>query len=401
MDKKRKLVKPAFYDRFACIADRCPLTCCQEWKIAVDDAAYERWKRTVLPNGQILGDYTMRREGQRVIALNECGRCPFLDGKKLCKLVLVYGDEMLSETCAIFPREVHEFDDRVECALTPCCPAVIDLLREQDRFVLRGTGIYETGFDPKRHGGEEQGMLYRVRELFCKLMQRDAGSVENNLLVIFYIALELLEAWEQGESAEEKLALYQTGQALAELERAVAETKGEMLFTLEERNELFLDLTVNYRKEGLYQSYLEPAAGLAEDLESVYGEEGSREEQEALVQRHRAFGQDMQQYGTLFRNILTGELYAETLLPEYTLRDMVVKLQWIAMEYAVIRQVLFLLWQEEKFLSYEKVRDEMVIIFRMMGYDDNDITEYLENSFESLIWDWGYFALVVGTGTPG
>ena len=30
------------------------------------------------------------------------------------------------------------------------------------------------------------------------------------------------------------------------------------------------------------------------------------------------------------------------------------------------------------------------------GYEDADIREYLENSFASPIWDWGYFALVVG-----
>lgn len=306
---------------------------------------------------------------------------------------------MLSDACAIFPREVHEFDDRVEYALTPCCPAVIDLLREQDAFVLCGSEIDETDSDPELHGDAERELLYRVRELFCRLMQRGTGSVEHNLLVIFYIALELLEAWERGESVEEKLALYQTGQTLTELEDAVARAEGELLYTLEERNELFLDLAVNYRKEGLYQSYLEPAAGLAEDLESIYGEEGSRKEQEALMQRHRAFERDMQQYETLFRNILTGELYAESLLPEYNLQDMVIKLQWIAMEYAVIRQTLFLSWQEKKAISYETIRDEMVVIFRMTGYDDDDIVEYLENSFERLIWDWGYFALVVGTGT--
>ena len=391
------MVKPVFYDRFTCIADQCPLTCCQEWKIAVDDTAYERWKRTALPDGRTLSEHTTSRDGQRVIALNKRGRCPFLDEKMLCKLVLAYGDEMLSKTCAVFPREVHEFDDRVECALTPCCPAVIDLLREQNTFVLCETGTYETDSDPELHGDAKEALLYRVRELFCRLIQRETGSVEQNLLVIFYIALDLLEAWEQGESVEEKLALYRTGQALTKLDGAVAEAKGELLFTLEERNELFLDLAVNYRKEGLYQSYLEPAARLAEDLESVYGEEGSREEQEALLQRYGAFERDMQPYGMLFRNLLAGELYAECLLPGYTLQDMAVKLQWIAMEYAVIRQVLFLLWQEEKSISYETIRDEMVVIFRMTGYDDDDIVEYLENSFKSLIWDWGYFALVVGT----
>jgi lysine-N-methylase len=32
----------------------------------------------------------------------------------------------------------------------------------------------------------------------------------------------------------------------------------------------------------------------------------------------------------------------------------------------------------------------------MMGYDQEDICEYLEKSFENLIWDWGYLALLIG-----
>ncbi len=32
----------------------------------------------------------------------------------------------------------------------------------------------------------------------------------------------------------------------------------------------------------------------------------------------------------------------------------------------------------------------------MTGYDEEDIYEYLENSFEELVWDWGYLALVIG-----
>ena len=44
----------------------------------------------------------------------------------------------------------------------------------------------------------------------------------------------------------------------------------------------------------------------------------------------------------------------------------------------------------------DRVRDYIVIICRMTGYDEEDIYEYLENSFEELVWDWGYLALVVG-----
>jgi len=38
----------------------------------------------------------------------------------------------------------------------------------------------------------------------------------------------------------------------------------------------------------------------------------------------------------------------------------------------------------------------MVVISRMTGYEEDDIREYLENSFEELLWEWGYFALITG-----
>ncbi len=47
-------------------------------------------------------------------------------------------------------------------------------------------------------------------------------------------------------------------------------------------------------------------------------------------------------------------------------------------------------------LPYETLRDYMVVISRMTGYEEEDIREYLENSFEELLWEWGYFALITG-----
>ena len=37
-----------------------------------------------------------------------------------------------------------------------------------------------------------------------------------------------------------------------------------------------------------------------------------------------------------------------------------------------------------------------VVISRMTGYEEEDVREYLENSFEELLWEWGYFALITG-----
>ena len=72
--------------------------------------------------------------------------------------------------------------------------------------------------------------------------------------------------------------------------------------------------------------------------------------------------------------------------------------QWIAIEYVMIRHSIFLQWivEGEDKLVYEMVRDKMVVLSRMTGYDVEDIEEYLANSFEGITWEWGYFALLVG-----
>ena len=68
-------MKPDYYDEFQCIADACSLTCCQEWKIAVDRktaAVMEKQKRrkgSVRKDGPYLIIQKMR-DG-RIITLDE------------------------------------------------------------------------------------------------------------------------------------------------------------------------------------------------------------------------------------------------------------------------------------------------------------------------------------------
>ena len=90
-------------------------------------------------------------------------------------------------------------------------------------------------------------------------------------------------------------------------------------------------------------------------------------------------------YQPLMRRFLLTELYADSLKPEGNLEEMVVQVQWIAMEYATIRHAVFLHWLlsqgEGSFceegistscrrgISYEDVRDYMVVVSRMTGSD--------------------------------
>ena len=36
---------PDYYDKFKCIADKCPDTCCAGWQIVIDEASLEKYKK--------------------------------------------------------------------------------------------------------------------------------------------------------------------------------------------------------------------------------------------------------------------------------------------------------------------------------------------------------------------
>ena len=258
----------------------------------------------------------------------------------------------------------------------PCCPAVVDLLwgRECIRFSDEA--------DSASYGAYEA--VYGVRKRFLTIMSDRAYRPAQSLCMLFYMALDLCDA---GDSWKAEVSKYGDVHFRKELADAVEHAGVDCMAAFVERNELFLDLAENYRKEGLYRAFLTPAAEEAEQIAEDYG----KIRKEDLD----AFAQAFSPYEALMRCYLQSEIFSECLGEPDDVEYVTVKLQWIALEYAAIRHAAFLCWHREGALSYETMRSCMVILSRMLGYEDEDIWEYLENSFERLIWDWGYFALVV------
>ena len=384
-----KRIRPNYYEQFTCIADKCPITCCQEWKIAVDEETSRSWKtmeppETLRRHRTHLSDYTMRKEGERVIRLEEDHRCPFLADDKLCCLVSAYGDAVLSETCTVFPREVHVFANHEEETLMPCCPAFIDLLNKQQEIV------FPEPIQDLTSGIQE---LFLIRSKILQLFEDPSISVEELLKEAFYILLELDK---QGSLTENLIEDYFSKESIGKLRAAIGQIPADELDTMDECNELLQDLAVNYRKEGLYRRYLDPVIEGAKQISESYEEDVMRE---AMQQFEASFAA----YEPLMRKFLQNEIYSDLLVPDGSLKTMIVALQWIAMEYAVIRHSVFLIYLSDNMendvkrkIDYETVRDYLVVFTRMTGYDQEDIYEYLENSFESVQWDWGYLALIIG-----
>lgn len=372
-------VRPDYYEKFQCIADRCTITCCQEWKIGVDNETNRKWKKllppdTVVDKKKNLSAYTVKKDGMRVIALDEKHRCPFLNEEKLCRLLCTYTDRVLSDTCTQFPREVHRFSTHEEETLMPCCPAVIDIWKDAKEIVF-----------PKVDR-EYKDLLFAIREHMMELLEDSTQRLEDQLKQGFYILLELNK---QDSLTMQLVNEYFSGESVAQLREAIAQISMDELDSMDECNELLQDLAVNYQKEGLYKKYLDPILLQAEKLSETYAAD-------TMCEDLQLFEKQFRQWQSLLRKFLLNEFYSDLLVPDGDLESMIVSMQWIGMEYAVIRHSVFLKWLERKQFTYEELRDYMVVITRMTGYEQEDIVEYLQNSFESLVWDWGYFALVTG-----
>lgn len=385
---------PDYYHSFSCTADRCPITCCREWKIGVDAATYRKWEHLPPPpdvavRRKNLCAYTKKVDEQSVIKLDSRHLCPFLDDCSLCRLVLTYGDSALSETCAAFPRETHIFTHHEEKTLMPCCPAVIDLWYAQGaiRFPLPEYEVLGMG-----NFGSSNSTLFSLRSHIVNLLQDTTVSPEMALQKIFFI---LCECNRTQELSAELIEEYFSSESLKQLSDAICDIAPSLSDTLSECNELLQDLAVNYQQEGLYHEYLSTIGTLAKAF--------SAEDSPELSSEQRDFHNALKPYLPLMRCFLANEAFSDLLMQEdMSLSHMLIRMQWIALQYVAIRQCLFLLWDHNcqnggtQDLSYETVRETIVILTRMTGYEESDIYEYLEECFASPIWEWGYLSLICG-----
>lgn len=397
----KKHIRPDYYDEFKCIADKCSFTCCQEWNIAVDQNTLREWK-DIKFQGKNLETYTKTKQGVKAISLTQNHQCPFLNENKLCKLVMEHGDAILSDTCTTFPRQIHEYKDRIESSVVSCCPEVVDILHRQDR--IRLIDSQENSYASVISDGEQsvgsndsdrKATLQEMRDCFMNIVQNPIVDLNMEMMILFQIVLEIFSC--RGATIHE-LNVCQSDTYLKKMAEEINQMEFDPIGTFEENNELFLDLVENYRKEGLYTRHLKGTVELAERLENSANEQD--------LKQLEKFNVAMKEYDLLFRNYLAAELFTNALVPDCNLESFVVMVQWISLEYVSMRHFIYLKWMlsnketteqnQHETILYTDVRDGIVLISRITGYDQEDIVEYLDNSFQSRIWDWGYLALIIG-----
>lgn len=377
-----KIIKPYYYDKFKCIGGDCSYSCCQQWDINVDDKTLRKWTKLPVPPTAInckgkLSDYVKNTEGWNQLVFNKKNRCPFLNSKELCDVVCTYGEENIPLTCHTFPRETHHFSNCTEMYLTPGCPAVLDLLWDGDVFSL----IVETSDDDsttKNISNNKLDGLFKLRKLFFDIASDDTLSIETALKSMFFIGSEIYH---------NNIGLKELKLNMKELSSEIDSLSCDFESSFLEKNELFLDVIEIYHENSKYMDFIEPLSAYANNvtLNSI----------SFIEEKYNKF---ISNYNlTKYLRLLIQEEIMSALVTESTssVEDVILKLQWITMEYSVIKHSLFLQFINDLTIDLNTIKQTVTYIYRIMGYTDSDIVEYFENSFEELIWPWGYYSLIL------
>ncbi|MBM7561640.1 flagellin lysine-N-methylase [Fusibacter tunisiensis] len=136
-----KLYMPKYALDFQCIADKCEDSCCKGWSVDLDIETYKHYqkiedgplKKIVAENIYLNPECVDQSVDYAKVTLTPKKRCPFLSKENLCNIQAQYGEDLLSNVCATYPRIYNRVNGKIELSMSTSCPEVMRLiLQDQD-----------------------------------------------------------------------------------------------------------------------------------------------------------------------------------------------------------------------------------------------------------------------------
>ncbi|MBR2408517.1 MAG: flagellin lysine-N-methylase [Lachnospiraceae bacterium] len=265
-------VRPDYYEKFKCIADRCEATCCAGWQIVIDEGAMECYKSQQGEYGEVLRERIDWSEG---VFKQDCRkRCAFLKDNNLCEMYERLGEVSLCFTCANYPRHIEEFENLREVTLTISCPEVARILLEQKEPVK----FTEEEIDTDEEEFEDFDLFFfsyleDARKIMIAILQKRSLSVAVRVSLVQKMAEEMQTIIE-GSDLFDLADVFDTYEEEANLAKAVSEAEQELEAFYENKLEIFFYSKTAferlYKLEFLSEDW---EAYLDKCRETLYGED--------------------------------------------------------------------------------------------------------------------------------
>ena len=197
-----RIFRPAYYDRFHCIAGACPDSCCKEWTVVVDPEAAAKYRALPGPLGDRLRAAMDTDEAGDTELVLEDGRCPMWRSDGLCQIQVQIGEEALCQVCRRFPRLTHDYGDFVELGLELSCPEAARLIFASPAAPFLWEDV-PGGTEPA-YDRQAMTILRQTRQTLLAFLEDRTYSIGQVLTVLLLYCYDVDDALSFSEDAPEE-----------------------------------------------------------------------------------------------------------------------------------------------------------------------------------------------------
>jgi lysine-N-methylase len=166
-----KTYAPNYYEKFHCIAGACRHSCCIGWDVYIDEETLCIYENMGGIMGERVRTHLREKEDGTCFEMCEGGRCPMLNERGLCNIILEKGEDFISEICREHPRFYNFFSDRTELGLGLSCEeAARIILSQEEKTEL--TVISEDETEEEELWADEAYILGKRAQIFEVLNER-------------------------------------------------------------------------------------------------------------------------------------------------------------------------------------------------------------------------------------
>ncbi len=172
-------ITPSYCKNFRCSAGQCSDNCCIGWEIGIDADTLDFYRSV----GGTFGERLQKNISADGTFILQNERCPFLNGKNLCDIIINCGEEHLCQICRDHPRYFEWYPDRKEGGIGLSCEEAARLILTTDEVVYDVTEVDE---EPEEADEELYRLLCAQRDGLLEITDRTdrpAAEVFSSLLV--------------------------------------------------------------------------------------------------------------------------------------------------------------------------------------------------------------------------
>ena len=286
------------------------------------------------------------------------------------------GDEYLSLTCRTFPRIYNEFENITEISLSCSCPEVVEIINN-----IPGEIDMVTESDIEV---TEELLELKIRESIINIINKENISLDKKLIISFQMLLNILD----NEEITEDILLnefkrFEDNKYINELVSIYKQINLNKYESIEELNNLFLDIIENYKDVSGLEVLLRDISDYAEkvDLEEV-------------TENWSKFKKKFEEHNRLIKNCIIAKVLSSCISDD--VEELALSLQMIIIEYLLVRYAVFLKYSitEGNDINTSDIKDYIVCFSRVIGNNSDSVIEFFEEGFGDPILEIGYLCLI-------